>query len=115
MGGLGTLLKTAGPSVEERLVRYPGALKIALHARGGNPSRGAGDLGSGRLGLHYMLKVVMAEARDYHRACVAFEAGKGSEPKFNAELTDYLRKLWADNRINIMAKYKDRFPADLYR
>ncbi|MHC4076920.1 MAG: amidohydrolase family protein [Planctomycetota bacterium] len=93
IGGLGTLAKTAGASFEERLIRFPGALKIALHARGGNPARRAGDLGSGRLGLHYMLKVVLKEARDYHQAWVEFETGKGDKPKFNARL-DSLRGLF---------------------
>lgn len=93
IGGLGTLAKTAGASFEERLIRFPGALKIALHARGGNPSRGAGDLGLGRIGLHYMLKVVMREARDYHEAWTAFEAGKGDKPRFNPRL-DSIRGLF---------------------
>ncbi|MHC4814431.1 MAG: amidohydrolase family protein [Planctomycetota bacterium] len=93
IGGLGTLAKTAGASFEERLIRFPGALKIALHARGGNPARRAGDLGSGRLGLHYMLKVVLKEARDYHQAWVRFETGKGDKPKFNVRL-DSLRGLF---------------------
>lgn len=94
IGGLGTLVKTAGPSFEERVIRYPGALKIALHARGGNPARRAGDLGSGRLGLHKMLKVVMRDAKDYHEAMVAFEEGRSSDkPKFNPRL-DPLRGLW---------------------
>ncbi|MEM7204146.1 MAG: amidohydrolase family protein [Planctomycetota bacterium] len=86
IGGLGTLVKTAGVSMEERLIRYPGALKIALHARGGNPSRAAGDLGRGRLGLHYMLKVVMAEARDDFLAHQAYERGEGPKPKHNPRL-----------------------------
>jgi imidazolonepropionase-like amidohydrolase len=94
IGGLGTLVKTFGPSFDERLVRYPGALKIALHARGGNPARRAGDLGSGRLGLHQMLKVVLREAKDYHEALEAFEAGAAAEkPEFNPRL-DPLRGLW---------------------
>jgi len=93
IGGLGTLAKTAGATFEERLIRFPGALKIALHARGGNPSRRAGDLGSGRLGLHYMLKVVLKEARDYHQAWVAFENGKGDKPKRNPRL-DSLRGMF---------------------
>ncbi len=93
IGGLGTLAKTAGATFEERLIRFPGALKIALHARGGNPARRAGDLGSGRLGLHYMLKVVLKEARDYHLTWVRFEQGKADKPKFNARL-DSLRGLF---------------------
>ncbi len=94
IGGLGTLVKTAGPSFDERLIRYPGALKIALHARGGNPARRAGDLGSTRLGLHHMLKQVLADAKDYHEALAGFEAGEASErPEHNPRL-DALRGLW---------------------
>ncbi len=86
IGGLGTLAKTMGPSFQERLLRFPGALKIAFHARGGNPSRRAGDLGAGRLGLHYMLKVVLREARDYHQDWVRFENGVGDKPRHNPRL-----------------------------
>ncbi len=93
IGGLGTIIKTAGKTFEQRVIRFPGALKIALHARGGNPARRAGDLGSGRLGLHYMLKVVMRDAQDYHVAWSAFEAGHGEKPKFNPRL-DPMRGLF---------------------
>ena len=86
IGGLGTIVKTGSGPLRNRLVRFPGALKIALHARGGNPVRRSGDLGRGRLGLHYMLRVVMAEARDYHAAWTRFERGEGLEPDFNARL-----------------------------
>ncbi len=93
IGGLGVLAKTAGASFSERLIRYPGAMKIALHARGGNPARRAGDLGSGRLGLHRMLKVVLREAKDYHLAWDRFEKKRGDKPEFNARL-DPLRGLF---------------------
>ena len=104
IGGLGTLVKTAGPSFKARLIRYPGALKIALHARGGNPARRAGDLGSTRLGLHYMLKVVMAEARDYHLAAKRAERGDGEAPKFNPRL-DPLRGLFRGDFPVILHAY----------
>lgn len=104
IGGLGTLVKTAGPTVEDRLIRFPGALKIALHARGGNPVRRAGDLGSGRLGLHYMLKVVMAQARDYHQAATRAEQGLGELPKFNPRL-DPLRGLFRGEYPVILHAY----------
>lgn len=104
IGGLGTAVKTAGPSVEDRLIRFPGALKIALHARGGNPARRAGDLGSGRLGLHYMLKVVMAEARDYHLAATRAEQGMGKAPMFNPRL-DPLRGLFRGEYPVILHAY----------
>jgi len=86
IGGLGVLLKTSGGSFDQRLLRFPGAMKIALHARGGNPARRSGDLGSGRLGLHHMLKVVMQQARDYHLAWAAFERDGGDEPDHNPRL-----------------------------
>lgn len=93
IGGLGAIVKTVGPSFEQRLVRFPGALKIALHARGGNPVRRSGDLGSERMGLHAMLRTVMQEARDYHEAWRAFEAGRGAQPDFSPRL-DPLRGLF---------------------
>jgi imidazolonepropionase-like amidohydrolase len=93
IGGLGTLIKTKGPSFDERLIRFPGALKIALHARGGNPSRHSGDLGASRLGLHWMLREVMIEAKDYHEACTAFERGRAPKPPFSPRL-DPLRGLF---------------------
>lgn len=93
ISGLGTIIKSAGPSFDARLVRYPGALKIALHARGGNPVRSAGDLGSTRLGLHWMLREVMQQARDYHDACTRFEQHHGDQPQFNPRL-DPLRGLF---------------------
>ena len=64
IGGLGTLVKTAGDDFAKRLIRFPGALKVALYARGGNPARRAGDLGLTRLGLHHGLRAVMEQARD---------------------------------------------------
>ena len=93
IGGLGTLAKTAGKRLEDRLIRFPGALKIALHARGGNPARRAGDLGAGRLGLHHMLKVVMLEAKEYHLAWQRFEQKRGDKPEHNPRL-DPLRGLF---------------------
>lgn len=86
IGGLGVLMKTRGGSFDERLIRFPGAMKIALHARGGNPARRSGDLGSGRLGLHHMLKVVLQEAKDYHLAWTAFEKNGGDKPDLNPRL-----------------------------
>lgn len=93
IGGLGTIVKTWGPDFDTRLVRYPGAMKIALHARGGNPARRSGDLGSSRLGLHWMLRQVMREAKDYHDACTLAERGIGERPRFSPRL-EPLRGLW---------------------
>lgn len=106
IGGMGTLIKTAGPSIEQRLIRFPGALKIALHARGGNPARHAGDLGAGRLGLHWMLKQVMGEAREYHRARSAGERGDGPPVPVNPRL-EALRGLFRGEFPVILHAYGD--------
>jgi imidazolonepropionase-like amidohydrolase len=70
-GGWGTLMKTRGKTLEEVLVRFPGALKIAQL---GNPERG-GDVGSGRMGMNHLIRSMMEKGREYAKAWREFEAG----------------------------------------
>jgi imidazolonepropionase-like amidohydrolase len=77
-GGFGTLLKTAGDTLEEMVIRFPGALKIA---QAGNPERRAGDLGAGRMGMNWMIRNVLDEGRRYHEAWTAHESGAGPMPE----------------------------------
>lgn len=90
MGGFGTLTKTAGRSVEEALIRFPGSLKIA---QAGNPERGAGDMGTGRIGMNFGLRATLNRGKAYTEAWKAFEAGQGEKPKFDPAL-HYLRGLF---------------------
>ena len=90
MGGFGTLTKTAGRSPEEALIRFPGSLKIA---QAGNPERGAGDLGAGVIGMNQGLRFTLQRGQAYYQAWEDFDAGKGPEPKFEADL-HYLRGLF---------------------
>ena len=76
MGGFGTLLKTAGKTAKDMVVRFPGALKIA---QGGNPERRTGDLGLTRLGMNWMIRETLEEGRQYTRAWDRFEAGETKE------------------------------------
>lgn len=76
-GGFGTLLKTAGDTLEEMVIRFPGALKIA---QAGNPERSR-DLGAGRMGMNWMIRNVLQQGREYHEAWIAYESGKGEKPE----------------------------------
>jgi imidazolonepropionase-like amidohydrolase len=77
MSGFGTLIKTAGKDLDEMLVRFPGALKIA---QGGNPERRGGDLGSTRVGMNWLIRNALAEGKAYTEAWDDYEAGKRSKP-----------------------------------
>ncbi|MGE3174670.1 MAG: amidohydrolase family protein [Planctomycetota bacterium] len=90
MGGFGTITKTWGRSPEEALVRFPGSLKIA---QAGNPERGAGDLGSGMMGMSDGIRQTLLDGKRYHDAHVAFEQGRGEKPKFDPTL-ELLRGLF---------------------
>ncbi|MSR74601.1 MAG: hypothetical protein EXS14_03905 [Planctomycetes bacterium] len=90
MGGFGVIIKTFGDKPDEVVVRFPGALKIA---QAGNPERGNGDLGSGRMGMNWMIRNVLLEGKAYHDAWTAFEAGKGEAPAKDARY-EYLRGLF---------------------
>jgi imidazolonepropionase-like amidohydrolase len=83
LSGFGTLLKTAGRTVEESLIRFPGAMKIA---QAGNPERFA-DLGSGRTGMNWMIRNILNEGKEYHEAWTAFEEGRTqTRPEKNLRL-----------------------------
>jgi imidazolonepropionase-like amidohydrolase len=76
-GGFGVVMKTWGKSPEDVVVRFPGALKIA---QAGNPERGSGEVGAGRMGMNWVIRALFTEARAYHRAWEAFEKGEAKAP-----------------------------------
>jgi len=85
-GGWGTLMKTHGRSLDEVVVRFPGALKIAQL---GNPER-AGDVGSGRMGMNFLIRSVLERGRDYSKAWSDFESGKRKEkPALDPRLENF--------------------------
>ncbi|HEB52912.1 MAG TPA: hypothetical protein ENI87_06630, partial [bacterium] len=83
MGGFGTLTKTWGKSPDDALVRFPGSLKIA---QAGNPERGAGDLGSGMMGMSEGVRMTLLDGKRYWEQMVRFEQGKGEKPEFDPTL-----------------------------
>lgn len=91
MGGFGALIKTAGETVQEMLVRFPGALKIA---QGGNPERYGGDLGRDRMGMNYLIRGALEEGRRYTQAWDDYEAGKRETPPDKNPRLEYFRGLF---------------------
>ncbi len=84
MGGFGALLKTGPGSLDEVVIRYPGVLKIA---QAGNPERQSGEVGSGRIGMNYVIRQQLQEGRDYVEAWDAYEADpSGDPPTYNPRL-----------------------------
>lgn len=92
MGGFGTLMKTGGgKTVEDLVVRYPGALKVA---QAWNPERRAGDLGLSRTGMWWNLRQTLDRGKDYDRRWTEFEKGLSKvRPTVDPEL-DQLRGLF---------------------
>ncbi len=77
--GFGTIVKFAGDTVDDMVVRSPGSLKIA---QAGNPERYW--YGVGRTMMNWNTRRTMGLARDYHDEWTAWEAGETEiEPNFN--------------------------------
>jgi imidazolonepropionase-like amidohydrolase len=92
MGGFGTLIKTAGDTVEAMTIRFPGSLKVAQL---GNPERRGGDVGSSRMGMNYLLRDRLAEAKEYCDRWTAWERDKKGDAPAKDERYENFRGLFA--------------------
>lgn len=91
MGGWGTLMKAGPGTLEDVIIRAPGVLKIA---QSGNPERRGGEVGSGRMGMNYVIRQQLEEGRVYVRQWDLFEAGLTKEkPEVNLRL-EYFKPLF---------------------
>jgi imidazolonepropionase-like amidohydrolase len=91
MGGWGALMKTGPGKLEDVLIRFPGVLKIA---QAGNPERQGGEVGSGRMGMNYVIREQLREGMGYTRDWDAYESGQRKEkPAFNLRL-EYFKPLF---------------------
>jgi imidazolonepropionase-like amidohydrolase len=90
-GGQGVLVKTAGETWEECLVRDPGSLKIA---QWGNPERWGP--GVGKTFEAYALRDMFTKGRIYAQAWKDFEEGRGEEPELLIEY-EIFRKMYHED------------------
>jgi imidazolonepropionase-like amidohydrolase len=91
MGGWGALMKTGPGKLDDVLVRFPGVLKIA---QAGNPERRGGEVGSGRMGMNFVIREQLREGMGYVKDWDDYEAGRRKEkPAVNLRL-DYFKPLF---------------------
>lgn len=91
MGGWGTLMKTGPGKLSDVIIKAPGVLKIA---QSGNPERRGGEVGSGRMGMNYVIRQQLIEGRLYVQQWDDFESGKIEvKPKVNLRL-EYFKPLF---------------------
>lgn len=77
LGGFGVLLKTAWEHPEDAVLRWPGAMKVA---QAGNPERYSGDVGFARMGMNFLIRDVLRQAKEYDERWTAWEEGKAKTP-----------------------------------
>lgn len=91
MGGWGTLMKTGPGTADEVILKAPGVLKIA---QSGNPERFGGEVGSGRMGMNYVIRQQLQEGQLYVRQWDDYEAGRTpAKPEVNLRL-EYFKPLF---------------------
>lgn len=92
VSGFGTLMHTGGgATIDELIVRFPGAMKVA---QAWNPERHGGDLGTSRMGMWWGLRKLLEDARAYHQAWEAYEKDPKSARPERRERFELMRGLF---------------------
>jgi len=91
MGGWGALMKTGPGKPEDVLIRFPGVLKIA---QAGNPERRGGEVGSGRMGMNYVIREQLRAGMGYTKDWDDYEAGKRTEKPSTDLRLEYFKPLF---------------------
>lgn len=87
IGGWGAIMKTGPGTQDEVLLRFPGVLKIA---QAGNPERQDGEIGSGRMGMNFVIREQLRVAKGYVKDWDDWEAGKRAQkPQIDLRLENF--------------------------
>lgn len=89
--GFGVLIKPYGKRLDEMVLRYPGAMKVA---QAYNPERRDGDFGATRMGMSWGMRHVLERGKRYHEAWLAYESGKTTTPPQKEPELELLRGLF---------------------
>lgn len=82
--GFGALLKPLKTTLQEIVLKYPAALKVA---QAWNPERQGGDLGRTRMGMSWGMRSVLERAKHYHQAWESYDKGETPQaPPLQPEL-----------------------------
>jgi len=91
-GGTGIFMKTAGDTLDEVVLRFPGVLKIS---QAGNPERRwTGEIGSDRMGMNWHLRELMKEIKAYHDECKAYESGASKKKPKKSIKFEYIKEVF---------------------
>jgi imidazolonepropionase-like amidohydrolase len=91
MGGWGALMKTGPGTVDEVVIRSPGVLKIA---QAGNPERQGGEVGSGRMGMNYVIREQLRVGQGYVKDWDEWEAGRRKQKPARDLRLEYFKPLF---------------------
>jgi imidazolonepropionase-like amidohydrolase len=84
LAGFTVIVKLDCSRPDEAIVREVGAMKIA---QAYNPERRSGDLGLTRMGMAWMLRQILDQAKEYTDTWQAYESGKSeNKPTYKPEL-----------------------------
>jgi imidazolonepropionase-like amidohydrolase len=84
LAGFTVIVKLDSSHPEEAIVRKIGAMKIA---QAYNPERRGGDLGLTRMGMAWMLRQILNQAKEYTDAWKSYESGRSKDkPAYKPEL-----------------------------
>jgi imidazolonepropionase-like amidohydrolase len=73
LAGFGVLYKPYGKTIDEMLIRPLGTMKVS---QAYNPERRGGDLGLTRMGMSWILRDILEEAKEYTKTWEAYQNGE---------------------------------------
>jgi len=102
LAGFSVIIKADPSDPEKMIFREYGAMKMT---QAFNPERRAGDLGATRMGMSWILRQILKQAKQYTEAWRAYERGERKEkPKFKLEL-EKMRKAFNGEMPTIVHTY----------
>jgi len=102
LAGFSVIIKLDPSDPEKMIFREYGAMKMT---QAFNPERRAGDLGATRMGMSWILRQILKQAKEYTEAWRAYERGELKEkPKYKLEL-EKMRKAFNGEMPTIVHTY----------
>jgi imidazolonepropionase-like amidohydrolase len=89
LAGFGVLYKPYGKTIDEMLIRPLGTMKVS---QAYNPERGGGDLGLTRMGMSWILRDILEEAKEYTKTWEAYQNGVRTEKPTEKPELEQMRK-----------------------
>jgi len=102
LAGFSVIIKLDPSDPEKMIFREYGALKMT---QAFNPERRAGDLGATRMGMSWLMRQILKQAKEYTEAWQAYERGERKEkPEYKLEL-EKMRKAFNGEMPAIVHTY----------